>query len=82
LVEQIKADGFRSESYIFPVVYDERRAHKPLLELMFGTVDLRTVDTEVPMLYSSTLPKGLGFLKSYGQTPEAIGKFDAFNTDH
>lgn len=74
LVAQIKAHGYRSESYFFPIMFDERRANRPLLELMFGTVDLRTTDLEVPMLYSSSIPNGLGFLKSYGRTPEAVGK--------
>jgi hypothetical protein len=72
LVAQIKAHGFRSESYIFPIMFDERLANRPLLEIMFGTVDIRTTDLEVPMLYTSSIPKGLGFLKSYGQTPQAI----------
>jgi hypothetical protein len=53
-------------------MFDERLANRPLLEIMFGTVDIRTTDLEVPMLYTSSIPKGLGFLKSYGQTPQAI----------
>lgn len=60
-------------------MFDQRRANKPLFELMFGTVDLRTVDTEVPMLYTSSIPNGLGFLKSYGRTPEAVGKLKLIN---
>lgn len=73
-MNQIRADGYKVESYIFPFIYDERRANSQLLELLLGLVDVTTVDTEVPLLYTSGLPLGIGFLKSYGKGLKSVGK--------
>lgn len=75
LANQIRSDGYRVESYIFPFIYDERRANSQLLELLFGLVDVTAVDDEIPLLYTSGLPLGLGFLKSYGKGLKSVGKF-------
>jgi hypothetical protein len=72
LANQIRADGFRVESYIFPFIYDERRANSQLLELLLGLVDVTAVDNEIPLLYTSGLPLGLGFLKSYGKGLKSV----------
>jgi hypothetical protein len=72
LVKQIKADGYRAESYIFPFIYDERETHGQMLELLLGLVDVKSVDVEVPMLYTSGLPLGIGFLKAYGTGLSAV----------
>jgi hypothetical protein len=72
LANQIRADGFRVESYIFPFIYDERRANSQLLELLIGLVDVTAVDNEIPLLYTSGLPLGLGFLKSYGKGLKSV----------
>lgn len=73
-MKQIKADGYRAESYIFPFIYDERETHGQMLELLLGLVDVKSVDVEVPMLYTSGLPLGIGFLKAYGTGLSAVGK--------
>jgi hypothetical protein len=73
-VNRIRADGYRAESYIFPFIYDERRANSQLLELILGLVDVTAITDEIPMLYTSGLPLGLGFLKSYGSGLKAVGK--------
>ncbi len=72
-MKQIKSDGYRAESYIFPFIYDERQASSTVLERLLGLVDVPSVDVEVPMLYTSGLPFGIGFLKSYGAGLPAVG---------
>eukprot|EP00029_Vermamoeba_vermiformis_P013834 TRINITY_DN8765_c0_g1_i1.p1 TRINITY_DN8765_c0_g1~~TRINITY_DN8765_c0_g1_i1.p1 ORF type:complete len:359 (-),score=57.50 TRINITY_DN8765_c0_g1_i1:11-1066(-) len=72
LVSRIKSDGYRVESYIFPFIYDERKANSQLLERLLGLVDVTSVDIEIPMLYTSGLPFGIGFLKSYGSGLPAV----------
>jgi hypothetical protein len=67
------------ESYIFPFIYDERRANSQLLELLLGLVDVTAVDNEIPLLYTSGLPLGLGFLKSYGKGLKSVGKYQIPN---
>lgn len=52
LIEQIHADGYAVETYQFPFITDERRAHTSLLQRLSGMVDL-PADCEVLMLYSS-----------------------------
>jgi hypothetical protein len=52
LVTQMRADGYRVESYEFPFIVDERRAGATLLQRLAGLVDV-PVDREVLMLYTS-----------------------------
>lgn len=76
LTASIRADGFRLESYQFPIMVDERRAGSTLLQRLLGLVDV-DADREVLMLYTSFMrpekfgPAGPGVLWSYG--PEAQG---------
>jgi hypothetical protein len=79
LVSQIHAEGYRVESYHLPLIADERLVGSTLLRRTLGIVDV-PVDTEVWMLYSSSLRGrsnrphfGLGMLWSYGSQAEAIG---------
>jgi hypothetical protein len=73
LIADIHTDGYRVESYQFPVIADERLTGSTLLERLAGLVDL-PVDREVWMLYSSFLrPSGVGLLCSYGPEADAIG---------
>ncbi len=71
LLAQMRADGYRVESYQFGVIVDERRAGSTLLQRTLGLLDL-PVDREVLMLYSSFL-RGPGTLWSYGVEAGAIG---------
>lgn len=71
LVMTIKADGFRVESYQFPIIVDERKTGSSLLQRTMGVIDL-PVDREVLMLYSSFLG-GAGMLWSYAPDAQGIG---------
>jgi hypothetical protein len=72
LVERMRADGFRVESYQFPAVVDERALGSTLLQRWIGLMDI-PVDREVLILYSSLLlPRGPGMLCSYGPQASAI----------
>jgi hypothetical protein len=59
LVDEIRADGYRIETYQYPLVLDERRARSTLLQRTLGMVDVRA-DRDVLMLYASVLPAPLG----------------------
>ena len=74
LVDQIRADGQRAETYQFPIILDERRAGSSLLQRTLGLVDVPS-DREVVMLYESLLPEPIGRLlvESYGAECQAIG---------
>lgn len=73
LVNRIRRDGYRVESYQIPLVVDERRAGSSLLQRLLGIVDLE-VDREVLMLYSSFVrPVGDGYLWTYAFDAQAIG---------
>ena len=72
LIHKIHEDGFWVESYQFPLIDDERKAHSSLLQRLMGLVDLPT-DREVWMLYSSFIrPLGPGVLASYAPQAHAI----------
>jgi len=69
LVAQMRADGFRVDSYQIPVIFDERQVGSTLLQRAAGLVDL-PVDREVWILYSNFVrPNGAGLIASYA--PEA-----------
>ena len=73
LIAAIRSNGWRVDSYQFPLIADERKAHSTLLQRMAGLVDL-PVDREVWMLYSSFLgASGPGLLGSYGPEAQSIG---------
>jgi hypothetical protein len=52
LIREIQAHGYPVETYQFPFIADERRAHSTLLERLAGIVDVRG-DQEVLMIYTS-----------------------------
>lgn len=71
LVSQIRADGYRVETFQFPFMVDERKAGSSLIQRLFSLVDLQA-DRELLMLYSTFVPGlGAGLLWSYA--PEAQG---------
>jgi hypothetical protein len=73
LVNRIRADGYRVDSYQFPFIAEERLAGSTLLQRVAGLVDLK-VDREVWMLYTSFFrPNGAGLLASYAPQAQAIG---------
>jgi hypothetical protein len=73
LIELIHNDGYVVEAYHFPYLLDERFAHSSALQRLTGLVDLREVDHEAFMLYSSFVrPWGPGMLWSYGPQSEII----------
>jgi hypothetical protein len=73
LIQCIHEDGYSIEAYHFPILLDDRSAHSSALQRMTGLVDLRGVDHEVFMLYSSFIrPWGPGVLWSYAPQTEII----------
>lgn len=73
LVDEIRRDGYRVDSYQHALIVDERLARSNLLQKVAGLVDLRT-DREVLMLYSSFFrPHGAGMIWSYGSQAGSIG---------
>ncbi len=73
LVEEIRRDGYRVETYQFPLILDERRTGSTLLQRIFGFVDL-PADREVLMTYESLLPHPLcdAMIDSFGTEAQAI----------
>jgi hypothetical protein len=73
LLERIRADGYRVDSYQLPFIVDERRARSTLLQRLTGVLDV-PADREVLMLYTSFLrPHGTGLLESYAPQARAVG---------
>lgn len=73
LVQTIQHDGWKVESYQFPLIIDERRARSRLIQTLGRIIDL-PVDREVLMLYSSFFrPHGAAILASYASEAGGIG---------
>jgi hypothetical protein len=73
LVQTIQHDGWKVESYQFPLIVDERRARSKLIQALGRIIDL-PVDREVLMLYSSFFrPYGAAILASYAGEAGGIG---------
>jgi hypothetical protein len=73
LIDEIRQDGRRVETYQFPMILDERRARSTFLQRILGFVDMAP-DREVLMLYRSMLPGRLGepLIDAYGAEAQAI----------
>ncbi len=72
LVERVRQTGYRVESYVFPVIADERKVLSTLLQRIFGVVDI-PADREVMVLYSSYVrPYGPGVIWAYAPDSQAI----------
>ena len=55
LAKQVKDDGYLLQTYVLPIIYDERIANSTFIQRLLGTVDLVDyVDVEAPMLYSTS----------------------------
>ena len=73
LVQIIQNDGWKVESYQFPLIVDERRARSKFIQTLGGIIDL-PVEREVLMLYSSFFrPHGAAILASYASEAGGIG---------
>ncbi|HEX6129610.1 MAG TPA: hypothetical protein VF071_11375 [Candidatus Limnocylindria bacterium] len=75
LLAQVRADGYRTETYQFGTIVEEREAGSAVLQRAVGSMDLRA-DREWLMLYSSLLNDvAAGFLWNYagGRARPAVG---------
>lgn len=72
LVERIRVDGHRVDTYQFPFIVDERQSRSTLLQRVSGVLDV-PADREVLMLYTSFVrPHGAAVLWSYGPGAASI----------
>ena len=72
LVQRIRADGYRVDTYQFPFIVDERQSRSTLLQRVSGVLDV-PADREVLMLYTSfARPHGAALLWSYGPGAPSI----------
>ena len=72
LIDSMRKDGFRLDSYQLPLIIDERKARSTLLQRLAGLVNVQ-VDREIVMLYSSFLrPWGAGALWSYAHDADFV----------
>ena len=72
LLGDMSADGFRTETYQYFMILDDRLARSTFLQRVLGIVDL-SPDREVLMLYRSIMPGLLGELLVDVFGPEAGG---------
>jgi hypothetical protein len=72
LIREIQSQGYPVQTYQFPFLADERRAHSTLLERLAGIVDVRG-DREVLMIYTSFNQKlDSALIWVYGPDAQAI----------
>ena len=72
IIRQMQSRGYSVETYQFPLIADERRAHSTVLERLLGIVDVRGND-EVLMVYTSFNRKlDSAMIWEYGSDAQAI----------
>jgi hypothetical protein len=69
----MKADGYAVESYIIPIIFEERAKKANSFQKLMGIIDLET-DVEIPMLYTSAMDNP-AIIPNYHQKnmPVALG---------
>ncbi len=72
VLSAMHGDGYTVESYVLPVVLDDRAAKTSSIQKAVGVLDLRT-DREVPMLYSSFNSPAAIVVYHEASKPIAIG---------
>ena len=70
LITRIQADSFAVESYVVPMIYDERIAKTTSLQKLMGLIDIQTPQ-EIPMLYTSVW-RNHSVIPSYHQEGQPI----------
>jgi hypothetical protein len=72
IIRQMQSRGYSVETYQFPLIADERKAHATVLERLLGIVDVRGND-EALMLYTSFNHKlDSAMIWEYGSEAQAI----------
>lgn len=72
IIRQMQSRGYSVETYQFPLIADERRAHSTVLERLLGIVDVRGND-EALMVYTSFNHKlDSAMIWEYGPDAQAI----------
>lgn len=73
LIATMKSDGYKVESYIIPIIYEEREKGTSSFQKLMGIVDIET-EIEIPMLYTSAM-NNPAILPAYHQPnmPMALG---------
>ena len=70
LLQIIKSDGFRVESYVIPFIKDEVANGTTALQQFTQIIDV-PVEKEIPMLYTSFMGNPDGILQTYALAPKA-----------
>ena len=71
LVEQMRQDGYRVETYVIPLILDERAAGTESLQRYLRLLDI-PADREIPMCYTSAGLAGGASILSYGPEGTAV----------
>ena len=58
LVLEMQSDGYKVESYLIPLIYEERLKKTSSLQKLIGMIDIET-PVEIPMAYTSVMGKGM-----------------------
>jgi hypothetical protein len=70
LTYKIQSDGYYLESYVIPMIYDERIAGTTSFQKLLGLIDIQTPN-EIPMLYTSAMGNA-SIIPSYHQEGQPI----------
>lgn len=71
LITQMRTDGYRVETYIIPLLLDERAAGTQSFQRLSRVLDLNA-DREIPMCYTSAGLGGGAIILSYGSEGQAV----------
>ena len=71
VINAIRQDGYPVESYIFPIIYDERKAGAQSLQKILGILDIKT-DKEIAMCYTSGPGAEPAAILNYGKEADGV----------